>query len=102
MTNEDMVAGVFLCPSKTTALPANFATMKKDEQAKWVNDNTDYIYLGKGMKMADNGIANQIILYEKDGAHEGRGMNLLFGDGHVEYRAIDDAKKLLQNQQGGM
>jgi prepilin-type processing-associated H-X9-DG protein len=98
---EQITAQCFLCPSGSTALPANFGTMTPDDIAKWVNDNSDYVYLGKGLK-GDKAGANFIILYEKDGAHGGEGMNMLFGDGHAEWFQMDRAKKMIADQQGGM
>jgi prepilin-type processing-associated H-X9-DG protein len=91
---------LFISPSKTAAIPANFDAMTKDDKEKWINDNTDYEYLGKGLGI--RGTASRILLYEKDGAHQPRGMNLLFGDGHVEFQTTEAAKKLIQEQEGGL
>jgi prepilin-type processing-associated H-X9-DG protein len=76
--------------------------MTPDDKAKWINDNSDYVYLGKGQKINNPGGPNRILLYEKDGAHEADGINLLFGDGHVEFRRADNAQKMIQQQEGGM
>jgi prepilin-type processing-associated H-X9-DG protein len=92
---ENLTGQVFICPSGSTRLPDNFATLTPDDQAKWVNDNSDYVYLGKGQTNPD---ATRIILYEKDGAHGGDGMNLLFGDGHVEWFKTDAATKMISDQ----
>ena len=42
-----------------------------------------------------------IVLYEKPDAHHGDGMNMLYGDGHVEFQRMDMAKKLIDQQGGG-
>ena len=98
---EQLGGSVFVCPTGSTALPANFDAMTPDDKAKWINDNSDYVYLGKGLKMANQN-ARRIMIYEKDGAHEARGINLLFGDGHVEFQRTDDAQRRIQAQEGGM
>src|SRR5213593_1504309 len=45
---QDVTAEVFICPSAhDMAQPVR--AMNLDDKAKWVNQNSDYIYLGKGM-----------------------------------------------------
>jgi prepilin-type processing-associated H-X9-DG protein len=99
---EQLSGSVFICPTGSTTLPPNFDAMTPDDKAKWINDNSDYVYLGKGQKINNPGGPNRILLYEKDGAHEADGINLLFGDGHVEFRRADNAQKMIQQQEGGM
>jgi prepilin-type processing-associated H-X9-DG protein len=82
---EQLSPAVFICPSGNNELPANLATMTPDEQAAWVNEHADYIYLGKGHKQDEVG-ADRVVIYEKDGAHQNDGMNLLYGDGHAEWQ----------------
>ncbi len=91
------MADVFVCPSGDSPKPPKFNN--PDEAAKWVNEHTDYVYLGAGM---NNQIgADVIVLHEKPGAHDQQGMNLLFGDGHVEWQQLPDAMKMIQDQQAG-
>jgi prepilin-type processing-associated H-X9-DG protein len=94
---EELTAAVFACPSgQTTELPA-FAN--KNEEANWVNVHSDYVYLGKGMNITAG--PETIVLYEKPGAHGGQGMNMLFGDGHVEFQMMPNARKMIQDQEAG-
>jgi hypothetical protein len=44
--------------------PANVAQMSPDGQAKWVDENADYLYLGANM--TSNTDADQIVAYEKE------------------------------------
>ena len=98
--SEQLAADVFLCPSGTGSAPENYATMIDNEKATWVNEHTDYVYLGKGLTSTVE--AAHIVLYEKDGLHGRDGMNILFGDGHVEFIPIARAKQMIQQQQGGL
>jgi prepilin-type processing-associated H-X9-DG protein len=94
---QDLTAEVFTCPSGDTPQPPHFANL--DEAAKWVNEHSDYVYLGKGMTSAVG--AETIVLYEKPNAHGSQGMNMLFGDGHVEFQTMSSALKMIQDQQAG-
>jgi prepilin-type processing-associated H-X9-DG protein len=95
---EDITAQVFICPSGNTNVPAKLNT--PDETAKWVNNNSDYIYVGKGMTMS-TAKPTDIVLYEKPDSHNKDGMNFLYGDGHVEFQRMDMAKKLIEQQTNG-
>jgi prepilin-type processing-associated H-X9-DG protein len=53
-----------------------------DGLAKWINANSDYVYLGAGKTTAAPDTL--ILAYEKYTA-DSDGANVLFGDGHVEW-----------------
>jgi prepilin-type processing-associated H-X9-DG protein len=89
-------AQVFVCPSGETTVPS---LPNPDAAVKWVNENSDYVYIGAGRDTRIG--ADVIVCYEKPGAHGGQGMNLLFGDGHVEWMAKDEALKRIEDQQTG-
>jgi prepilin-type processing-associated H-X9-DG protein len=93
---QDITAEVFVCPSGNTALP-NLAAMKPDEIAKWVNDNSDYVYVGRGMNSTAG--AEVVVLYEKPNAHGRQGMNILYGDGHVDFLQMPGAMQEIQRSQ---
>jgi prepilin-type processing-associated H-X9-DG protein len=90
---EELTPEVFVCPSGNTAPPNGLAI---DDQVKWVNDNADYVYLGAGMNITAG--AEVIVLYEKPGAHGNQGMNILYGDGHVEFQMMQSAMQQIQRQ----
>ena len=94
---QDFPAQVFVCPSGDTPQPPTFAN--RDAAAKWVNENSNYVYLGQNMTVRVG--ADTIVLYEKPDAHGGQGMNLLFGDGHVEWMQMSEALKRIEDQQAG-
>jgi prepilin-type processing-associated H-X9-DG protein len=89
-------AQVFVCPSGATTVPT-FGN--PDAAVKWVDENSDYVYLGQNMNARVG--AGAVVLYEKPDAHGGQGMNLLFGDGHVEWVMKDEAMKRIEDQQAG-
>ena len=59
-----------------------------------MNEHLDYVYLGKGLKMAKLN-ADQPLAHEKFEVSNGKGINILYGDGHVEFLNIEEAQKLL-------
>ena len=95
---QDVTAEVFMCPSAHDPTQP-LAAMNLDEKAKWVNENSDYVYVGKGMTSAAN--AETIVLYEKPDAHGGQGMNMLYADGHVEFWQMRDAQRQIEAQKAG-
>jgi len=66
--NQDMTLQVFICPSGTTSIPSNISNgPKSQQQAQWINQNSDYVYLGKG-KTDDAGVST-VLAYEPLGNH---------------------------------
>jgi prepilin-type processing-associated H-X9-DG protein len=96
MLTEAITPDVFICPSSGTSLPKDYATMAPADLAKWITDHGDYVYVGAGMTSAAG--ADQIVVYEKPGNHRQAGMNILFGDGHVEFDLMANAVKMIRDQ----
>jgi prepilin-type processing-associated H-X9-DG protein len=69
-----------------------------DEIAAWVRDNSDYAYVAKGKALGDLG-AGDVVAYEKPEGLED-GINILFGDGHVDFIPFPYALDLIN--QGGV
>jgi prepilin-type processing-associated H-X9-DG protein len=69
--------------------------MSAEEQARWINENSDYAYIGAGLAADSPNTAETIIAYEYP---RGREMALLFADGHVEWHDVPDAMDQLQKQ----
>jgi prepilin-type processing-associated H-X9-DG protein len=100
--SEDIQISAFICPSGDTTIPPDIRNAPRDKQASWITDHTDYIYLGKAMN--NTAAPDTVVCYEKDQDHKD-GMNLLFGDGHVEYLRLPEAKKMIEKSgaaQGGV
>lgn len=64
------------------------------EVAAWIDEHASYVYLG-GTKTA-NIKPDDIFAYEKIGLHGDEGINICFGDGHVEFVNLDEAMQLLK------
>ena len=87
---------VFACPSGDAALPKPANLMQADEVVAWAKESSPYVYLGGGKR--HDTAADVVILYERLGSHDGDGVNMLFGDGHVEFQMTDSAEQILQQQ----
>ncbi|MGA3066973.1 MAG: DUF4190 domain-containing protein [Tepidisphaeraceae bacterium] len=74
---------LFVCPGTGTTPPIN---MTIDQAVQWVNLNSDYVYMGAGMKSPAS--PNALVIYEKDSDHDNRGDNVLYGDGRVVYLPV--------------
>jgi len=82
-------------------MPGNPADMEKwkKQATDWVNEHSDYIYLGKGLTNAVP--ADVVVAHEKLGAHRGQGINLVFGDGHVEWMQMPEAMRAIEKSKQG-
>jgi prepilin-type processing-associated H-X9-DG protein len=78
---DDLPPSVFVNPNGNTEAPN--AAPDKATLSAWVNDSSDYVYLGAGKTNAES--PETIIAYEKPETNDNQGMNVLFGDGHVEW-----------------
>ncbi len=73
---EPLAPSVFVCPSSN------------DTPAGSANDllsggHCSYVYVGQGLTQGAG--PTTVVLYERHEAHGGDGVNMLFGDGHVEF-----------------
>jgi prepilin-type processing-associated H-X9-DG protein len=93
---EEITVDSFICPSGNTVVPPEVMAGKPEGIAKWVSENADYVYLGKG-KTSDMG-AEQVLAYEKDEHHGTDGMNIVFGDGSVQFIPMAHARELIAKQ----
>jgi RNA polymerase sigma factor (sigma-70 family) len=92
---------VFVCPDSSTQPPSNWNTLSDDQKAQWINSQSDYLYLlaGTSKKLADLPKPSSLVMvYEGDNDHAG-GMNLLFGDGHVEWQSIANAQAMIRDSE---
>jgi prepilin-type processing-associated H-X9-DG protein len=90
---------VFVCPSRGTSIPPDIrgpTPEAKQQAAKWVDAHSDYVYLGKGLTYAID--AQTVLVYEKESNHSRDGMNMLYGDGHVEWMPMPAARQLIAKQ----
>jgi prepilin-type processing-associated H-X9-DG protein len=99
ITDGDINPEVLVCPDSddtkatgatTQQILANFA--KKG--------HCSYVYLGAGMT-SKTVLADTVVAHENIADHIGGGMNVLFGDGHVDWLGKNEATYLLKELQDG-
>ena len=96
LVKEELTPEVFVSPLGQQQVPPQLAAMSPEQKAAWINEHSDYVYLGKGK--TNNLPADQPVAYEKFENGHGQGITILFGDGHVEFLMMADAQRLLANK----
>lgn len=96
LLDQEIALEIFISPRTGHENPLRTTTMTADEMKSWINEGkSDYVYLGKGKNNAVD--AEVVVAYEKpEGLADG--INVLFGDGHVEFISTDDAARLFAEQ----
>jgi prepilin-type processing-associated H-X9-DG protein len=89
---EDLTIEVFVNPETKNQPPRD---KNKDEQALWVNTSSDYEYLGAGK--TSSATADVILAHEKIRPNA-QGLNILYGDGHVEFVQLPQAQQMIATQ----
>jgi prepilin-type processing-associated H-X9-DG protein len=88
VTTQDLEVDRFCCPSSNQS-PGSVAADADDD------DHLSYVYVLTGRHPLNAPGGSHVLLYEKPGAHDGDGMNVLFADGRAEFLRQADADKLL-------
>lgn len=92
ITTQDIGVEVFANPRLGTSVPPDVLAANADAKGDWADENSDYVYLGQG-KTANAG-PEEVMAYENpDGLDDG--INILFGDGHVEFVQMEDAMRMI-------
>jgi len=92
LLTQDITIEVFVNPQSKTRAPRE---KPKDEQALWVSKDSDYEYLGAGK---NNQAGPEVILAHEKFRPNVRGVNMLYGDGHVEFTNTINAQQMLAKQ----
>jgi prepilin-type processing-associated H-X9-DG protein len=92
LLTQDITVDVFVNPATKKKAPRD---LNKEEQAAWVNKEGDYVYLGAGRDITTP--ADVVVAHEKFRPNA-PGINMLFGDGHVEYVGTQQARATLAKQ----
>lgn len=98
LLTEDISADVFVCPC-TNDGPATGPTTRAVADALTTGGHLSYVYLGAGLK--NDCDADTVVLYEPLSNHAGNGMNVLFGDGHVEFIDAANARQITDRAASG-
>jgi Protein of unknown function (DUF3352) len=92
LLTQDLGADAFVNPLSKTKPPAN---KNAEEMAVWVNQNSDYVYLGAGKR---SNAGPEVILAHEKILPNSQGINLLYGDGRVEFLNISEARRQIEQQ----
>lgn len=91
----DLVPEMFICPSASEADAGS--GIPREEWSAWANEHSHYVYLGAGMKLTETDAAT-VIAYDRPQNHDDEGINVLFGDGHVSWLNLNDAREIILAQ----
>ncbi len=81
-------------------VPPGFYQWSDQKQRDWINDNSDFLYIGNGMKWETS--ASQILVVSKPHiARKMEGIHAGFADGHVEFIEDVDEVMTVVNKYGG-
>jgi prepilin-type processing-associated H-X9-DG protein len=97
VNKEDLNASVFINPRTDHAPPPPEGGV--DTEAHWVQAHSDYVWLGKG-KTVTRMAPETVIAHEKLNENP-EGVNLLFGDGHVEFMPTREAQRAIDRSKAG-
>jgi prepilin-type processing-associated H-X9-DG protein len=92
LLTQDITVEVFVNPETKTRAPRN---KPPEELATWINTSSDYEYLGAGR--TNTTPADVVVAHEKFRPNA-PGINMLFGDGHVEWVQNAPAQQILLRQ----
>ena len=86
-----------ICPSSGASADSfPIVDLDDDRVRQWINENSSYVYLAGEMDMSCP--PDAILLYEKIDNHDGEGINIVFGDSHVQFVQMEEAIKMLRAQ----
>ena len=97
LMDQDVTTAIFVCPSSDDERAADGSTLQETAANLHAKGHLSYIYLGKGL--TSQMPADFVLAYESVANHENKGMNILFGDGHVAFIPRKDAVTLLAELQ---
>jgi prepilin-type processing-associated H-X9-DG protein len=100
LMTQDIVPAVFDCPSTNDRPAMVGATTQATAANMSVAGHCSYVYLGKYW-MVDELTENVVLAYEPLSNHANNGMNVLYGDGRVDWVDLRGAKKLLGELDAG-
>jgi prepilin-type processing-associated H-X9-DG protein len=90
----EVTTAVFVCPCTKDAPAPTGPTTQATAAGLMRPGHVSYIYLGKGLR-AESATEDTVLLYEPLSNHAD-GMNVLFGDFHVEWLPAAEASTILK------
>jgi len=96
LLSQSVEPAAFLASGSRTKVPEGFATLEVAKQAAWVNEHTDFVYLGAGRQMSRLGLF--VLAYPKDASQS---HSFLFADGSVQTFSAEQAARMIAELKGG-
>lgn len=97
-TDPSLSPAIFVCPASAKTPPDNSSPQKFASDIA-SGQHTSYIYLGKGLNVHEP--AETVLIYEPLEDHAREGMNVLFGDGHVQFLDRYQSQTILDERSAG-
>ena len=97
-TDPSLSPAIFVCPAGDKTPPDNSSPQKFASDIA-SGQHTSYIYLGKGLDL--HAPADTVLIYEPLEDHAREGMNVLFGDGHVQFLDRTQSQTILDERAAG-
>ena len=98
LMDQDLTPDAFICPNTNHTPAALGPTTQASAANIHSGGHLSYIYLGKGFTSS---VAPNVILAYEPLSNHGSGMNVLFGDGHVEFFHTAEATALIAELTAG-
>ena len=99
LLEEDITLTVFICPASNDQAATTAPTTQAAAANLLAGGHLSYIYLGKGT--IGTPPANRVLAYEPLANHQNTGMNVLYGDGHVEFHHVPAATAMIAELTAG-
>ena len=99
LMDQDIYTAFFICPESNDEAAVPGPTTQASSANIHAGGHLSYIYLGKGLTGTQP--ATMVIAYEPLSNHNNTGMNVLFGDGHVEFFHVPAATTLIAELNAG-
>jgi hypothetical protein len=99
LSDQQITPEDFLVADSKTKVPADWNDMTPAARKDWVNKNTDFVYLGGGLKRADIK-PETVMAYVKPEVYPD-GNEFLMGDGSVRAKSAEDSKKIIAELKDG-
>lgn len=90
MLDQDLTPAVFVNPRSNSGPPPADPKAARE----WVNEQTDYVWLGKGKAVTS--VTPETVIAHENLNDNPEGVNILFGDGHVEWMTIPEAQQAIE------
>ena len=99
LMDQGITTTVFICPASNDEAAVPGPTTQASSANVHAGGHLSYIYLGKGLTGTQP--ATMVIAYEPLTNHANTGMNVLFGDGHVDFIFLPAATTLIAELNAG-